>query len=576
MKCAWSNKKTGVRGAACWYCVVLAGIFSLVCACQPEPSGAALSEGRQAEISVPLPDKVDARMRRAAGKIQAYVEIPQLDLRVDLIVGEESATSRAVGEFPPGRYTVHIVFEAASDFGEHVIAEGYRTILFGSGLNEVVFESSDYQYPDDDGDQYSNLTELEYDTSPSDGGDHPRAARVFATSVQGTGNLSSWPEAGGKTGLAAGDAICNTVANNAGLGGEWVAWLSDRNNDAFCRVQGFSGRRAEHCHQPVTPASAGPWVRMDGFPFAPDIRQLTQDLILYTPVMFNEFAQRLMSEGSPVPVAYWTGTSQFGISSMESSLFRDFGADCSGWNSDNNEESAAIGATFGGNINWTLTGDNTCDRKNGLLCIERGNAMPLPRFKRAGKRVFLSSSKGNGDLSSWPEARGKTGLSAGDEICRSLAKAASLDHADRFKAFLSDDRHTALDRLVSQGPWVRMDGVLFADSKADLSLTLNRDDSGNLVSVSGGPFSSLSITEKGQQVKTGGAEGLAWTGTDVYARPSTKNCNNWSSSSPSTTGLGGSSTLTLTWSGLDSDPADDSNATVCSSYISLFCFEDEQ
>jgi len=41
--------------------------------------------------------------------------------------------------------------------------------------------------------------------------------RAFVTSASGTGNLNSWPDAGGLFGLAAGDAICRAQATAAGL-----------------------------------------------------------------------------------------------------------------------------------------------------------------------------------------------------------------------------------------------------------------------------------------------------------------------------------------------------------------------
>ena len=40
---------------------------------------------------------------------------------------------------------------------------------------------------------------------------------AFVTSVQGNGDLGSWPDSGGLTGLAGGDAICRARATAAGL-----------------------------------------------------------------------------------------------------------------------------------------------------------------------------------------------------------------------------------------------------------------------------------------------------------------------------------------------------------------------
>jgi len=53
----------------------------------------------------------------------------------------------------------------------------------------------------------------------------PRVA--FVTSVTGTADLGSWPEAGSAVGAAAGNAICRTLAADAGLqnAGTFIAWL---------------------------------------------------------------------------------------------------------------------------------------------------------------------------------------------------------------------------------------------------------------------------------------------------------------------------------------------------------------
>jgi hypothetical protein len=59
---------------------------------------------------------------------------------------------------------------------------------------------------------------------------------VFVTSVTGNGNLGSWPDAGGQTGLAAGDAICQARADSAQLPGIYKAWLSDSSIDANQRL----------------------------------------------------------------------------------------------------------------------------------------------------------------------------------------------------------------------------------------------------------------------------------------------------------------------------------------------------
>jgi hypothetical protein len=88
--------------------------------------------------------------------------------------------------------------------------------------------------------------------------------RAFVTSVAGNGNLASWPLSGGGVGLAAGDNICRARAFIADLPnpGSYYAWLSTASTDAYCHVQGQTGKKASGCVGPA--AGAGPWYRYDG------------------------------------------------------------------------------------------------------------------------------------------------------------------------------------------------------------------------------------------------------------------------------------------------------------------------
>jgi hypothetical protein len=63
--------------------------------------------------------------------------------------------------------------------------------------------------------------------------------RVFMTASSGTGNLNTWTNAGGLSGLAAADRICKFDSNNPlGAGnGNWKAWLSTTTVDAKDRIQ---------------------------------------------------------------------------------------------------------------------------------------------------------------------------------------------------------------------------------------------------------------------------------------------------------------------------------------------------
>ena len=98
---------------------------------------------------------------------------------------------------------------------------------------------------------------------------------MFVTSAKGTGNLSSWSQAEGLHGIAAGNHICQKLAETAGLASfaTFQAWLSDASTDAACNIKARSG------HPPTcgsfTINNPGPWVRKDGAPFARSVASLT-------------------------------------------------------------------------------------------------------------------------------------------------------------------------------------------------------------------------------------------------------------------------------------------------------------
>ncbi len=321
---------------------------------------------------------------------------------------------------------------------------------------------------------------------------------VFGTSVTGNGDLSSWADAGGDTGLAAGDAICQARADAAGLTGNFAAWLSDDNDDAYCRIHNLTGKKSANCGQSSLPVAAGPWVRTDGFPFGESINQLLNSGTVYTPVRYDEFGT-LMSGQSDY---YFTGSTQKGTLSSSNP------SPCSNWTSgaDSYVISSSPNTT---SYTWSAIYSSNCDYDQSLLCFQTGTGPSLPAFSSTGKKTFVTSVSGTGDLSSWADAGGNTGLAAGDAICQARAGAAGLANAANFKAWLSDSSTDAKDRLTSDGPWVRLDGVKVADSNADL--------------IDGSLFTTINLTETGTYY----GSTYAWTGTSYDGIKKTNTCNDW-------------------------------------------------
>ena len=532
-------------------------------------------------ITITLPPPlISPRGASDIGTIHAQLIIPELAIDEPLAISNGIATTQhPIAEFPQGRYTIQIVFEVDSpEFGRQTIAKGERKEDFGSRLKKVVFEYVDYTYPDSDGDHYSNLIELSLGNDPNDGNDTPRAARVFVTSSGGTGDLSTWPDAAGNTGLAAADAICQAHAERANLSGDWVAWLSDDENDAYCRVHQQGGKKSDACGQKKTPTEAGPWIRMDGYPFAPSIASLTNDFEIYTPVIFDEFSRHfsdLSDPGKKLFFGYWTGTSPYGVGPKESGLhpelIDELGNNCDNWTSASQELTAFSGIISASGPNWTYSTEPTCNMAQSLLCFEVGKHVPLPQVREdtQGLKAFVTSASGTGNLATWDGANGKTGIAAGDEICRSLAKNARLENAEHFKAFLGDDTTSAVERLVADGPWVRLDGVPLAQSKKDFPRKII---SAAPIHIDGGLFTSLSVDEHGKYSrKIARPDQSAWTGTDWDTLTTPRHCSNWRSSDSND--LGGISLTTwASWTWLQ-DPG---IALSCNLKLALYCFEDIQ
>jgi hypothetical protein len=260
---------------------------------------------------------------------------------------------------------------------------------------------------------------------------------------------------------------------------------------------------------------------------------------MYAPIRFDE-------SGNPVSsTRYFTATYPNGALHPSSAP-----SPCSDWTSSASGIFVDVGDTDGVTGHWTSAGGNQCNSTLPLICFQIGAGPALPAFGSAGKKAFLSSASGNGNLGSWPDAGGTTGLAAGDAICQARAGAAGLANAANFKAWISDSGTDARDRITSNGPWVRLDGVKVADTKADL--------------LDGFLFTSLSLTETG--IYLGNYN--VWTGTTDTGTRSSPCCTNWTDGTNAVRGFGGNSGRAgLGWS-IYSQP--DCDFT----YSHLFCLED--
>jgi len=305
--------------------------------------------------------------------------------------------------------------------------------------------------------------------------------RAFATSTLGNGNLASWPEVASTdlVGLDAADGICRAHALAAALDApeRYVAWLSDRDSDAYCRVLGLAGKKADRCGEADLPTKAGPWFRTDGTPFAATIAEMTQANVVYAPLDVDEFG---------LPIAF--PLESFSATDARGAFDTEFGADvdCQQWTSESADQFATLGWNFTSSEGWTQAHSGAaCSATRRLMCLESGTAS-TPKVAPSGRReAFVTSVNVTGNLG---------GLAGADATCTTLASAAGLYRPDTFKALLaSSTAHLdATARFVFDGPWFRRDGLLFAHDKAELAsgvvtLPLNVTEQGEYIGFAGAP-----------------------------------------------------------------------------------------
>lgn len=169
------------------------------------------------------------------------------------------------------------------------------------------------------------------------------AALAFVTSETGTADLGSWPEAGVATGVAAGDAICRTLAADAGLPApdSFVAWISDSTQDARDRL---------------TLDHAVPFARPDGVVVASSVPDLLDGATTSSIHQYETGAYQVGGAGGEV----FTGTLADGTAS---------GFDCTDWTSSTPADVTRGVAARTRSAEWTDYGASSCQYSQHLYCF---------------------------------------------------------------------------------------------------------------------------------------------------------------------------------------------------------------
>jgi hypothetical protein len=160
------------------------------------------------------------------------------------------------------------------------------------------------------------------------------------TSLLGTADLGSWPDAGGKTGVAAADAICQARAAAGSLENPstFKAWISDSTMNAKDRFLSNVAR-----------------VRPDGVKVADSLTDML-DSVLDSSINVTELGDYVGNN------AVWTATHPTGLLSGDS---------CSDWTSASASSSARTGSSYSSDSAWTLIFTSACSfASSRLYCIE--------------------------------------------------------------------------------------------------------------------------------------------------------------------------------------------------------------
>jgi len=160
--------------------------------------------------------------------------------------------------------------------------------------------------------------------------------RVFVTNEATSSGM------GGPTG---GDAFCTTLAEEAGIGGSWVAYLSGGGGNAITRIPD------------------GPYVRMDGVLIAEDKADLTDGSIA-APININQL-------GGNTSVWVCTGSSESGVATGPATAS---GGNCQGWTRgcgvcDGDHWYVEVGRSWYSSDDWSTAGWNFCGSCH-LYCFE--------------------------------------------------------------------------------------------------------------------------------------------------------------------------------------------------------------
>jgi hypothetical protein len=324
--------------------------------------------------------------------------------------------------------------------------------------------------------------------------------------------VTSMPVAPGQLGsIANADALCQMLADDAQLGGTYVAWLSTSTTNAADRLVGSQG-----------------WQRVDGRPVANTVDDLTHSRMLY-PIRITEKNDDLI-EGGDAALAVATGTKAdgTGLAALECADYTDAGG------------IVVTGQADAGGTHWTAaqttpTSPN-CSMAMRLYCFGIGKQVEVGVVPESTHISFVTTAL---------EAP-INGIASFDTACASEASAVGL--SGKFFAAVATTVQAVRSRFTYTGPWVRRDGVT----------TIRADFLGMVAPISLDARGDLADTD------------MVWNGAQTLVAKSVSmadDCTNWSPGTGTPTGIVGDSAR----SGLKSFGG---NTKACSNSARVYCLQE--
>jgi hypothetical protein len=264
--------------------------------------------------------------------------------------------------------------------------------------------------------------------------------------------------------LAGADAICATAASDAGLLGDYVAYIASRTRFGQTRI-----------------ANARGWVRLDEQPFADSADDIVAGR-LFHPLSIDELGEDVGAGAAEVATGFHPNGS--------------IDYNCQDWTTP--LDTYVAGRTDATSVDWVSGGGTpACTTAARLYCFGTSYDAPLAVTPAAGPRMFVTVQ------AFIPGG----GLAAADALCANEAQTAGL--GGTFLAMLPLTGTTAMSRFdMSRPAWVRPDGISLAASR--------------LAFAAGELDTSPNVTALGTY-----ATGVAITGGPPVAVTTNSTCADW-------------------------------------------------